>query len=140
MTHSKEVVYCYECGSEISPKAEICPDCGVNQPTDDADMSTQYDDPEPETRTAEDAEICGNRQEDIQRDTWTCPHCGYSAKSNLRKRAALIGLVGLGASVTGVGLIIGVPLLVWAMRIGKRATKRTAATTTTDGGPVTMLW
>lgn len=139
MAHSQEVVYCYECGSDISPKAQICPDCGVDQPTDDGGITPQSNDAESEMSLAEDPEICGNCEEDIQQTDYTCPHCGYSPKSILRKRAALIGVLGLGASVTGVGLIIGVPLLVWAIRIAKRATKRTAATTTTDGDPVKLM-
>lgn len=133
----RDVVYCFECGSEISPKAEICPDCGVEQPL--GEVEGTEDGVSTDEPTSDGPIECGNCEEQIEPGTRSCPHCGYNPKRNMRKRGALIALIGLGASISGVGLIVGVPLLLWATKRLHRAPGTTAAYTNSKGKPFKTL-
>lgn len=132
-----DVVYCFECGDKINPKAEICPGCGVRQPIDDDQElnATQSE----ESSDSDEAVSCGNCEEDIKRGTLRCPHCGYSARSNMRKRGILVILIGIAASATVYGAVAGVPFILWGFKRMKKATRVGAKYTNSKGKPFKFL-
>ncbi|MFC7042810.1 DUF5362 family protein [Halonotius sp. GCM10025705] len=132
-----DVVYCYECGDKINPKAEICPGCGVRQPIDDDQevTATQSE----ESIDSNEPVSCGNCEEAIEERTVRCPHCGYSARRNMRKRGIFIIIIGIAASATVYGAVAGVPIILWGFRRMKKATRASAAYTNSKGKPFTFF-
>ena len=91
---SGETVYCRDCGSEIASRAEICPECGIRQrpPDDGGDSGT-----DPGIAAAA---------------SFIIPGLGQVINGQLAK-GIILGVLTAAFALTGVGLILAIPLWLW---------------------------
>lgn len=52
---------------------------------------------------------CQRCRGDIDADAMACPHCGWEPRS--RGHLGLVALVGVALTLTGVGAVVGLPLI-----------------------------
>ena len=90
---SSDTAYCYSCGEEMDPSADVCVECGVEQKTAGGSAGGR----------AAGKKFCSNCGEQIDEAAEICPECGVrqvSASSDVeRVPAAILALLlgGIGA-------------------------------------------
>lgn len=83
--------YCTSCGAEVEPSNQYCAQCG--------------------SALGEDMGNCAECDAAIDADLAECPECGYNPSSNARDWGVIGILFGAGLTLTGVGAIIGIPVI-----------------------------
>ena len=58
---------------------------------------------------------CSDCQEEVNEGAQTCPHCGWCPKYEKRKAGYLLIGGGIVATVTLIGSVIGVPMIVYGI-------------------------
>lgn len=85
----------------------------------------------------EDAETvtCDRCKSAVGAGASVCPECGYSATKELNKTGYLLLVVGLIPAVTGVGLVLSLPVWYFAYRTLQDAQQKTVAYDATEYRP-----
>lgn len=94
---SGDMVYCRDCGAEIAARAEICPECGIRQQPPESDNNG----------ADSDAGIAAVA-------SFILPGLGQIYNGEIAKGLLLMVFV-LGTAITLIGLVIAVPLWIWAI-------------------------
>lgn len=92
---SPEMVYCRDCGTEIRARAEICPECGIRQ--QQPDYGSEESDKDPGLAAV---------------GSFIIPGVGQVYNGEIAK-GIIGGVVFFAFALTGVGLIVAIPLWIW---------------------------
>lgn len=92
-----EEVYCRDCGEAIDTRAEICPQCGIRQQPPPSEVG--------KGETEKDAGIAAVA-------AFVVPGLGQIYNGEIAK-GIILGIITIILAITGVGLIIAVPLWIW---------------------------
>lgn len=112
MSVSGDTVYCRDCGSEIAARAEICPECGIRQQPPDTDDS------------GTDAGIAAAA-------SFVIPGLGQVVNGEVTKGIAL-GVLTVGLALTGIGLILAIPIWLWLVYDAYRTADGSETTASTE--------
>lgn len=93
---SGETVYCRDCGAEIAARAEICPECGIRQ------------------RPPEGSDDDGMSAGIAAVASFFIPGLGQVFNGEITK-GLIIGPIFILTAITGIGLLIAIPLWIWAV-------------------------
>lgn len=113
-------VYCRDCGEVINERAEIYPECGIRQK-----------DPEPITTKEQSS---GDKDSGIAAvASFIIPGLGQVYNGEIAK-GIIAGVVTVLFAITGVGLIIAVPLWIWLVYDAYKVAETGGASPSTSSG------
>jgi uncharacterized paraquat-inducible protein A len=73
------------------------------------------------------AASCAECRESLAEDADRCPNCGYHPHAELRNKAKWNAIIGTVLSITVIGLVIGVPMVLYAWYLLYKAHNATPA-------------
>lgn len=71
--------------------------------------------------------VCAKCQEQIKEEATTCPHCGYAPGEDLKERGNKLLGWGFLATVTVIGAIVGIPMILGGLWNRRKAKSMTPA-------------
>lgn len=109
-SNATRTVFCRDCGSEIDERAEICPECGIRQ------KQPEYQQPAHSQKDPGIAAVA----------SFFVPGLGQVYNGQIAK-GIILGIVTIALAITGIGLLIAIPMWIWLVYDAYKTAEQTNA-------------